>query len=49
MRRLFPQFVPYKRFVELEPKIIILFIIFIKKVLLGKVTSAFCYTPLHVC
>lgn len=51
MKHLFPKTVSYNRFVELQKKIIIPMIIFIKKVLLGKCTgiSFVDSTPLRVC
>ena len=51
LRHLFPKLVSYNRFVELEQKVIIPLIIFIKKVLLGKCTgiSFVDSTPLRVC
>ena len=51
LRHLFPKLVSYNRFVELEQKVIVPFIIFIKKVLLGKCTgiSFVDSTPLRVC
>lgn len=50
LRHLFPRLVSYNRFVELEQKVIIPFVIFIKKVLLGKCTgiSFVDSTPLRV-
>ena len=51
LRNLFPRLVSYNRFVELEQKVIVPLIIFIKKVLLGKCTgiSFVDSTPLRVC
>lgn len=51
LKHLFPKTVSYNRFVELQKKIIIPMIIFIKKVLLGKCTgiSFVDSTPLRVC
>jgi hypothetical protein len=51
LHHLFSKLVSYNRFVELEQKVIIPLIIFIKKVLLGKCTSISFVdsTPLHVC
>ena len=51
LRHLFPRTVSYNRFVELQQKVIVPFIIFIKKVLLGKCTgiSFVDSTPLRVC
>lgn len=51
MRHLFPEVVSYNRFVELEKEVALPFLIFIKKVLLGKCTgiSFVDSTPLRVC
>ena len=51
LKHLFPKTVSYNRFVELQKRIIIPMIIFIKKVLLGKCTgiSFVDSTPLRVC
>ena len=51
LRHLFPRLVSYNRFVELEQKVIVPLIIFIKKVLLGKCTgiSFVDSTPMRVC
>ena len=51
LRHLFPNVVPYNRFVELQKSIAIPLAIFIKKMLLGKCTgiSFVESTPLRVC
>ena len=51
LRHLFPKFVSYNRFVELEKEVAIPLALFIKKVLLGKCTgiSFVDSTPLRVC
>ena len=51
LRHLFPNIVPYNRFVELQKSIAIPLAIFIKKMLLGKCTgiSFVESTPLRVC
>ena len=50
-RHLFPQTVSYNRFTELEKSVVVQFVIFVKKCLLGKCTgiSFVDSTPLRVC